>query len=143
MDENNNYQNYSGDQNAQGYSNIPQQGGYPQDTQQGYSQQGYQQGYQQNFQQGGYPQGYQQMPAQKSSGLSIAAMVLGIISLCSSCFGFIGIVCGLLAVILGGIALATKADGKGMAIAGLVCGIVAIIPSILVIVTAASITSYL
>ena len=80
-------------------------------------------------------------PQQKTSGLAIASMVLGIISLCCSCFGWIGIICGVLAVIMSGIALAGHKAGKGMAVAGLVCGIIALIPSIIVIATVGSIIS--
>lgn len=80
----------------------------------------------------------QPMPA-PTSGLAVASMVLGIISLVSSCFGVVGIICGLLAVILGGCALASKKGGRGMAIAGLVCGIIALVPSIIVISIGSSI----
>ncbi|MBS6407446.1 DUF4190 domain-containing protein [Ruminococcus bicirculans (ex Wegman et al. 2014)] len=70
-------------------------------------------------------------------------MVLGILSLVVSCFGVVGIICGILAVIFGGCALLTKKGGKGMAIAGLVCGIIALIPSIIVISTVGSIADAL
>ena len=60
-----------------------------------------------------------------------------------SCFGVVGIICGILAVIFGGCALLTKKGGKGMAIAGLVCGIIALIPSIIVISTVGSIVDAL
>lgn len=82
-----------------------------------------------------------QMPPQPTSGLAIASMVLGIIALVLSCFGTVGIICGLLAVILGGCALATKKGGKGMAIAGLVCGIIALVPSIIVVSIGSSLLS--
>ena len=73
-------------------------------------------------------------PSNPTSGLAIASMVLGILSLVVSCFGVVGIICGILAVIFG---------GKGMAIAGLVCGIIALIPSIIVISTVGSIVDAL
>lgn len=79
---------------------------------------------------------------QPTSGLAIASMVLGIVALVVSCFGWAGVVCGILGVILGGVAIAGHKGGKGMAIAGLVCGIVALIPSIIVIATATSIASF-
>ncbi len=85
--------------------------------------------------------GNNMQPAAPASGLAIASMVLGIVALVTSCFGAAGIVCGILAVILGGCALATKKGGKGMAIAGLVCGIVALVPSIIVISIGSSILS--
>ena len=72
-----------------------------------------------------------------------AGWVLGILSLVVSCFGVVGIICGILAVIFGGCALLTKKGGKGMAIAGLVCGIIALIPSIIVISTVGSIVDAL
>ena len=78
-----------------------------------------------------------------TSGLAIASMVLGIISLLCSCLGWAGIICAALAVIMGIFALAGHKAGKGMAIAGLVCGIIALIPSIIVISTIGSIISAL
>lgn len=56
-------------------------------------------------------------------GLSIASMVLGIVGIILSCTG-VGIICGLLALIFGGIALNKKQGIKGMAIAGIVLGII-------------------
>jgi prepilin-type processing-associated H-X9-DG protein len=50
-----------------------------------------------------------------SKGLAIAALVCGIV-------GFIIPLVGLVGLILGIVALATKRPGKGMAIAGIVCG---------------------
>lgn len=82
-------------------------------------------------------------PSNPTSGLAIASMVLGILSLVVSCFGVVGIICGILAVIFGGCALLTKKGGKGMSIAGLVCGIIALIPSIIVISTVGSIVDAL
>lgn len=82
-------------------------------------------------------------PSNPTSGLAIASMVLGILSPVVSCFGVVGIICGILAVIFGGCALLTKKGGKGMAIAGLVCGIIALIPSIIVISTVGSIVDAL
>lgn len=96
-----------------------------------------------NNQQGYDPNAYQQpQQPQQSSGLGIASMVCGIVALVGSCFGWVGIVLAIIAVILGAIGIKKKA-GKGMAIAGLVCGIIALIPSIIVLTTAASIISAL
>lgn len=67
---------------------------------------------------------------QESKGLSIAAMVLGIISLVLFCIWYISIPCAILAIIFG--IIGKKKGGRGMAIAGLVLGIVAL--SILVII---------
>jgi len=88
-------------------------------------------------------QSAQALQAKPTSGLAVASMVLGILSLVVSCFGVVGIICGILAVILGGCALLTKKGGKGMAVAGLVCGIIALIPSIIVISTVGSIVDAL
>lgn len=76
--------------------------------------------------------------ANESKGLSIASMVLGIISLVFFCFVYICIPCGLISIILGGVALATKKAGKGMAIAGLVCSIIGIAIYVICLLVGAS-----
>ena len=53
-------------------------------------------------------------------GMAIASLVLGILALVSGTAGF---VCGLLAVIFGGVAK-SKGYRGGMATAGLICGII-------------------
>lgn len=60
------------------------------------------------------------------AGLGIASMVLGIISLVLFCIPYICFPGGIISIILGGVNLAKKNPGKGMAIAGLVCSIVSI-----------------
>ncbi|MEO6940741.1 MAG: hypothetical protein ABI444_11505 [Candidatus Kapaibacterium sp.] len=73
-------------------------------------------------------------------GLSIAAMVLGILALCGSWIPFLGVLMFLpagLAVILGGIGLfqANKVSApKGFAITGLVTGVIAMILAVVVTV---------
>ena len=57
-------------------------------------------------------------PATPGKGLAIASMVLGIVSF--FCFG---IICGILAIVLGGVAK-SKGCKSGMATAGIVCGVV-------------------
>lgn len=57
-------------------------------------------------------------------GLSIAAMVLGIVAVVLCCIWYLSIPCAILAIIFG--IIGKKRDGRGMAIAGLVLGIVAI-----------------
>ncbi len=59
-------------------------------------------------------------------GLSIAAMILGIVSLVFWCYWPISIICGILALIFGIIRM-KKPNGKGMAIAGFVTGLVAVV----------------
>ena len=67
-----------------------------------------------------------------SSGMAIAAMILGIVGLVLPCVGLwmISPICSILAVILGfmakGKVQAGTGSGKGMAIAGIVCGFVGI-----------------
>lgn len=64
----------------------------------------------------------------ESKGLSIAAMVLGIISMLCCCIGFPFAIIGLILAI---IALVKGKGGKGMAIAGLVTSIITLIISTL------------
>lgn len=59
---------------------------------------------------------------EEKKGLSIASMVLGIISLVLCCIIYISVPCALLAIIFA--AAGMKKGGKGMAIAGLVLGII-------------------
>ncbi len=67
---------------------------------------------------------------QKGKGISIAALVLGIISLVFLCC-CIGGIFGVVGIVLAIIALATNASGKGMAIAGLVMSSLSIIVTII------------
>lgn len=60
----------------------------------------------------------------ESKGLSIASMVLGIVSLVFVCVWYITIPCAILAIIFA--IIGRKKGGKGMATAGLVTGIIAI-----------------
>lgn len=76
----------------------------------------------------------------QSSGLSIASLVLGIISLFTCCLGVVGAVFASLAILLGLGSFIAKQSGKGMAIAGIICGIIALIPAIKIIVTAKKIS---
>lgn len=63
-------------------------------------------------------------PAQESKGLSIASMVLGIISVVLFCIWYISVPCAILAIVFG--IIGKKKGGRGMATAGLVLGIVAL-----------------
>jgi len=65
-------------------------------------------------------------------GLAIAALIVGIVSLvfCWPFFGVIGIAGGIVAVILGIIAL-RKAQSKGMSLTGIITGAVAIVGGII------------
>ena len=81
------------------------------------------------------------VPQTESKGLSIASMVLGIIALVLFCIPFVCFPCGIISVILGGVSLAGKKAGKGMAVAGLVCSLVAISIYIILYAVGASILS--
>jgi len=70
----------------------------------------------------------------EKKGLSIAAMVLGIIAIVLCCAWYISIPCAILAIIFG--IIGRKRAGKGMATAGVVLGIIAIALMILVVVWA-------
>ena len=76
------------------------------------------------------------VPQQESKGFSIASMVLGIVSLVLVC-----IPAGIVAIILGGVSLATKKGGRGMAIAGLVCAIIGIAVYVILTIIGASLLS--
>lgn len=80
------------------------------------------------------------IPKQPSSGLSIAGMVLGILSILSFLLFFVSIPLGILAIIFGIVGIATK-RGKGMAIAGLITGILGIAASVLIIVFAVNVAT--
>lgn len=92
-------------------------------------------GYGQPYGQQGGPQGPQK------NGLGIAALVLGILSL-FSWFFLIGGLFGLIAIILGIIALGRvkrgEANNKGMSLAGIVTGALGLLLTVLVVVGVAT-----
>ena len=63
----------------------------------------------------------------KKSGVSIAALVLGILALIFCWVPFLGLILGIVAVILGLKGMKTDKENKGIAIAGLVLGIIAVV----------------
>ena len=63
-------------------------------------------------------------------GLAIAAMVLGIVSIVFCCVYWVSIICAILAIIFGIVAI--KSSGKGMAISGIVTGSIGIFISLFV-----------
>ena len=71
----------------------------------------------------------------KSSGMAIAGMVCGILSLVLAVWPGVGLILGILGCVFGGngIRLANlgTADGKGMAIAGLVTGVIGTVLGVL------------
>jgi hypothetical protein len=88
----------------------------------------------------GYPgYGWPGMPMPRQNGLGVAAMVLGILSVCLFClYGVVSVVLGILAVVFGikGRKRADRgeADNHGQAQAGFVLGIIGIVLGIAVIV---------
>lgn len=80
----------------------------------------------------------------QSKGLAIASMVLGICALVlSCCVPYVPALLALLAVVFGGVSIAKKKGGKGMAVAGLVCGVIGLVPSVIVIISGAAIMAEL
>jgi len=73
----------------------------------------------------------QEMERQRTSGLAIASMVCGILSLVFFWVPVFGFLLGIIAIIFGAVAIRQigrepNLGGRGMAIAGLVCGIVGV-----------------
>ena len=71
------------------------------------------------------------MERQRTSGLAIASMVCGILSLVFFWVPLFGFLLGIIAIIFGAVAIRQigrepNLGGRGMAIAGLVCGIVGV-----------------
>ena len=77
----------------------------------------------------------------KSSGLAIASMVLGIVSLVLFCIPYVCFPAGIVGIILGGVSLGTKKGGRGMAIAGLVCSLIAMAVYIILVLSGAALLS--
>lgn len=75
-------------------------------------------------------------------GMAIAAMVCGIVSICGFWIPFVSIPCGIVALVLGIIALVKKKDGKGMAIAGVATGSVGFLGTVLYILLALSAVNF-
>lgn len=68
----------------------------------------------------------------KRSGLSIAALVLGIVSCSLFCVTYISVPCGILAIIFGAIEIKKSQDK--MAKAGLIMGIIGVSVMVIIIV---------
>lgn len=85
-------------------------------------------------------QGGNDMPPQNGgSGLGVASMVLGIISLVLFCIPYVCIPGGIISIVLGGVNIGKNKPGKEMAIAGVVCSIIAIAVYIILTIIGASI----
>ncbi len=95
-------------------------------------------------------QGYGGPKPPSAQGLSIASMVLGIVSLVMFCFWPIALICAIIGLSLGGVAISkinsgsVSADGKGMAIAGVTCSLIGLAISVvlLIVVVANSGSNY-
>lgn len=75
-----------------------------------------------------------QQPDNGGKGLSIASLVLGIVSVIfSCCLWYIGLPCGIIGLVLGILSMKKKAPGKGMAIAGIILSAVALVLGIITI----------
>lgn len=78
-----------------------------------------------------YSGGYVQPGTNDGSyGMSIAGMILGIVSIVFSCTSCISFVLGVVGVVLSAVALSANSKGKEMAIAGVICSIIGIFASI-------------
>ena len=77
-------------------------------------------------------------PVAEKKGLSIAAMVLGIVAIVGYCInGYLVLICGILAIVFG--VIGKKKGGKGMAKAGFILGIVALSIYVLIILLGATV----
>lgn len=91
-----------------------------------YQQPNQQQQYGQYQQYTANPQYQQYQPRQQEAkGMSIASMVLGIISLVLFCIWYLSIPLAIVGLVLG--ILGRKKGGKGMATAGIICSIIALV----------------
>jgi hypothetical protein len=81
-----------------------------------------------------YSQQGQVLPM-RTSGMSVAGMVLGILTLVGFWIPIGSVILGVIAVALSGAGIAQTGkpgySGRGMAVTGLVCGIVGLIPSVI------------
>ena len=92
---------------------------------------------QQNFNQQPYQQ-YDPMGGQQpqgSKGMSVAAMVLGIVAIVGACCcTYVGIICGIIAVVLGIISKKQHREGEQMALAGIICGAVGFVIGLVTVI---------
>ena len=73
------------------------------------------------------PAGVQNKAAtpEEKKGLSIASMILGIVSIVGFCInGYVALICGILAIVFG--VIGKKKGGKGMAMTGFILGIISL-----------------
>lgn len=78
--------------------------------------------------------------AQPKTGLAVAALVLGIIAIVTSCFGF-NIIIGIIGIIFAAVYLSKKQPARrGMAIAGLVLSIISIAVFVIMVILVVAFT---
>ncbi|MCX7658332.1 MAG: DUF4190 domain-containing protein [Oscillospiraceae bacterium] len=126
-----NFENNQGNNEQQNpYQQQPYQPEQSGNVENSYSQSSYQQPAQQY--------NYYQQPEKPpvKSGLSIASMVLGILSILFFCIPYISIPLAIVGLVLGIISLVKKQGGKGMAIAGVICSAIGLLIGIIVIIMA-------
>jgi Domain of unknown function (DUF4190) len=82
----------------------------------------------------------------KSSGLAIASMVLGIISIVLFCVYYLAFPCAVLALVFGVIARSKisrgEGSGGGMAMAGIICGLISIVLASTLLIVGLSLLHY-
>lgn len=67
----------------------------------------------------------------KNTGMAIASMIIGIVSVVFFCAWYISIPCAVLAVVFGGISLHGKKGNQSMALTGVITGVAGLIISII------------
>ena len=70
----------------------------------------------------------------RKNGFSIAALVLGIVSIVCCCISYLGLVCAALAIVFAILDKKQNAGMNGMALAGLICGIIGAVIAVYTIV---------
>lgn len=68
------------------------------------------------------------------SGMAIAGLVLGILSMVCCCIWYVSAILAILALVFSIITVVKNKPGKGMAIAGIVCGAIGLIMAIVVVI---------
>jgi len=67
------------------------------------------------------------------AGMSVASMVLGIVSIVLCCFWYIGVICAVIGLVLGIVSIKKGPSGKGMAIAGIILSCITLLLVILIL----------
>lgn len=82
---------------------------------------------------------FNQAPQQGGSGMSVAAMVLGIVAVVfNCCFYYISLPCGIVGLILGIVSLKKGNPGRGMAIAGVILSAISLVLFVILLVAGAA-----